>query len=379
MKYIVFLFTLLASFIANAYPDFIGFGYRTCIACHYSSTGGGALTDYGRGVYAGEIADNPISSSMSDDELSSISSFLIIKESPYWFKPGFKQRKLHQVLNPGSAKKTEQTYSMQDQFNLNFFIDPKSQYGLISTLAIQKNENWIHPHDYVMKSAHLFWQEYFIRIQASKKLWISAGLIDKTFGIKHPDHTAVNRSKINIGQNDQVHGLLTHWADKEFDAIIHVWQGNLSLEEINRKSGGSLFGEAKIFTNHAIGFSILNEKNKSSQQTTMAIHTKFSFDNGHSFLMEVGSNTLNDFKQGYAFSQGSIKLRRGLFLRSAGEYYKNDITTQSAENMIWKLGLLWFPIQRIELHLTAINSKQFNATEMSQDQWALQSQLHLSL
>ncbi|MBC7464797.1 MAG: hypothetical protein H7256_02295, partial [Bdellovibrio sp.] len=43
---------LLLPFLANAYPDFISYGYRTCITCHYNGQGGGALNDYGRAVWA---------------------------------------------------------------------------------------------------------------------------------------------------------------------------------------------------------------------------------------------------------------------------------------------------------------------------------------
>src|SRR5690348_9126957 len=62
---------------AQAYPSFIGFGYTTCMTCHYNPHGGGQLTDYGRALFASEIAAKPFwNLSATDDQLANTSSFL---------------------------------------------------------------------------------------------------------------------------------------------------------------------------------------------------------------------------------------------------------------------------------------------------------------
>ena len=45
----IFLFLLLAS-KAQAFPEFVRHGYSNCITCHFSPTGGGILTEYGRAM-----------------------------------------------------------------------------------------------------------------------------------------------------------------------------------------------------------------------------------------------------------------------------------------------------------------------------------------
>jgi hypothetical protein len=45
LKFSVIFVALLISKRVMAYPDFIGYGYSSCITCHYSGSGGGALND----------------------------------------------------------------------------------------------------------------------------------------------------------------------------------------------------------------------------------------------------------------------------------------------------------------------------------------------
>lgn len=383
MTKIFFIGVLFLSINATAYPDFIGFNYRSCLICHYSGTGGGALTDYGRGVFASEIADNPLKKWVSNEEISSISNFLGPIETPWWVRLGYKQRKLIYEKNPGSSGSIKKFYSMQDQLNLNFFFKENQSLGLISTIGLSENLSNIFPHQYLDPNTKIFFQETFFRFQFGKPFWVYIGLMDKTFGIKHADHTSVNRSSLDLGNNSQTHGLLFQWAQKESDLFAHFWAGQLQQESSLQKKGGSLFYEQKIFQSHAIGGSILVESNADLKTQMLEIHNKLGFNDGHSFLLEAGikndKTELSDKSSAYSFSQGALKLRRGLFLISNGEYFKSDISTSSGDYLTWKFGFLWFPIQRFEFRFYGINNKALNTTDLEKDKWALQSQMHLSL
>ena len=106
---ISFLF-LTALFFGNnvqAYPDFIGYGYSSCMLCHYNGHGGGALSDYGRGVFASEIVSKGyLDPKITDEELSQSSGFLGKKQIPWWIRPGFKYRGLYFESNPGRDRKS---------------------------------------------------------------------------------------------------------------------------------------------------------------------------------------------------------------------------------------------------------------------------------
>ena len=67
------LFTLFLSATASAYPDFIGYGYASCLTCHFNGQGSGPLNDYGRALWSAEIASRALyPKSMSDEEIVAV-------------------------------------------------------------------------------------------------------------------------------------------------------------------------------------------------------------------------------------------------------------------------------------------------------------------
>jgi hypothetical protein len=64
------LFFLLGALSAKAYPEFIGYGYSSCMTCHVNGQGGGPLSDYGRALWSAEIAGRLFySKNTTDDEM----------------------------------------------------------------------------------------------------------------------------------------------------------------------------------------------------------------------------------------------------------------------------------------------------------------------
>lgn len=70
-------FSFLFSISARAYPDFIGYGYSSCLTCHFNGLGGGPLSDYGRSLWSAEIASRALyPKSMTDEDIGNQSGFL---------------------------------------------------------------------------------------------------------------------------------------------------------------------------------------------------------------------------------------------------------------------------------------------------------------
>lgn len=384
--FVTSLFFVLAFFSSNltaqAYSDFIGYGYRNCMVCHYSPSGGGALTDYGRALYATEIAANPFSGKVNNEEIAEYSRFLGKKELPWWLRLGYKYRSLNYQKDPGSKQQTTTVYQMQNDANLNFFFNQKQNWGLISTLGWVDEAASVSPNKAVSSNSKMFFREYYLRGQISKNIWLYAGFLDKTFGLRHPDHTSYSRSRIALGQNDQVHSLMGYWAQDKQDLIAQFWMGNAHLSKADQAAGGSLFYESELGDKKAVGFSLLTEKKESSERQSLAMHGKLGFKNHHSLLAELGYSQLATDVQKTAsihiFTQGHIKILRGLFLESTGEYLKSDVQS-SVENFKWTVGGLWFPAQRFEVRLSARHLKTINSSTLEKDRWFLLSQIHLSL
>ena len=88
----------LFSFKLRAYPNFISFGYSSCITCHYNPYGNGPLTDYGRAVSATAISARLIHKlEKSEEEIGENSGFLYRKAFNDWLRPSVDYRGLRLI------------------------------------------------------------------------------------------------------------------------------------------------------------------------------------------------------------------------------------------------------------------------------------------
>jgi hypothetical protein len=382
----VFILLFLGAGRGFAYPNFIGYGYNACATCHYNGQGGGALNDYGRALFASEITARDIfPASVDDEELGARSGFLGKKELPWWFRPGVKYRGLWFQSSPGSAAKSEKFYNMQSDLNLNFFADPAQKYALITTLSYTQ-----YPRTFGTsvedKTPYWFMKEYYLRWQYSKTLWLYAGQLEKTFGLRQVDHTAASRTPIGLGQFDTSQGVIVDWNETVWDVAGNIFFGNDGEKSAVKQKGFAATGEYEILERFRVGGSLLNSKSDEAEWTRVAAHSRLGLSKGSSLLSEIG------FYQNKASAAGSpsptwgsyvmlenwILLRRGYNLLSTLEYSKADIQSTTAERMRWSIGGIMFPLPRTEVRLMAVNGKNYNPQTDSPDSWQAQCQVHVS-
>lgn len=370
---------------ALAYPEFIGMGYTGCMTCHFNGAGNGGLNDYGRGLFAAEIASKILwNSKKSDDALSATSGFLGSANLPYWFRPSLKYRGLNFEKNPGSKdQKVNKFYQMQQDFNIHMPFNEDQTFLFALNLGAVSQETAALPNK-PFPGTLLVSREYYIRGQMSENLWFYIGYLDKVFGIRHPDHTAVNRSFLGLGQNHQVHSLIIHYAKEQHELFIDPFIGNLHLDKDQQFPGISVHYEYEPEERWRLGFSYMRDRDATAlEKNTFALLLKRGISGGHSLLAETGIKNFTgiDNKQSnsfYVWTQATMKIVRGVFFQSFMEYFKADTSKLSSENIKLGGGLMVFPFQRVELRMSGVSGRTIDPTQVSKDTWALQSQLHLS-
>ncbi|MNS78385.1 hypothetical protein D3C72_1119980 [compost metagenome] len=377
------LFAFLFTPKAQAYPDFIGYGYSSCITCHFNGLGGGALTDYGRAIFAGDITARDVYSAKTDeDEIAEMSGFLGKTELPWWVRPGIKYRGLWVRTNPNSGSDTQRYINMQNDVNLNFLLDKKQTITLVNTVSYTgTGEEAVRG-----KTNYWFMKEYYVRYKQNNNLWFYAGQMDKVFGVRFIDHTAVNRSPLGLGQFDQSQGVIAHVTFPNWDVAANAFFGNGDEEAADKMKGFSLGGEYQVVEKWKIGASALTQKNEATKWNLLAFYTRMGLSKGTALIAEWGlkektalTGTDTDAKLGsYGILQAMVNLRRGYNLVSTIEQSREDIKEPSSESTRWKFGFMIFPLPRTEIRILAANRKTLVETGGSPDAWSLQSQLHLS-
>ncbi len=375
------LLTLLFSgSLAWAYPEFIGYAYSSCITCHYSGHGGGALSDYGRALFATEIAARHIyPDKMEEEDIGSKSGFLGASPLPWWIRPGLKYRGLWMKTDPGSQATTERYINMQNDINLNFFFDKKQSYTWVNTVSYTGLE------PYYGQTNTWFMREYYLRWKYSNYFWVYLGQLDKVFGLRLVDHSAVNRKVITLGQYDQSQGVVLHWTYPTWDIALNGFMGNGAQQDSQKQKGFSVSGEYQWFEKFKVGSSILSSQSDEAKWNLLAFSTRMGLSKGSAIMAELGLREKTDLVSGtepqlgaYALTQALISLTRGYNLLTTLETSKVKLSDSAGEAMRWSFGALMFPLPRTELRVMAINGKSIAENQGTSDSWALQCQMHLS-
>lgn len=368
----------------HAYANFIGYGYGSCLTCHWNGAGGGVLSQYGRGLFAAEIAAKPFTSpNLTDDELSARSGFLgKVERTPWWILPSVKYRGLWQETRPGSKQTATNYYAMQRNVGATFFLREDQTLSVLFNLGYIDNFSQIQPNA-GMTGDHWFMQDYGVRWQVSEPAWITVGFLDKPYGIRHADHTAFNRSTINLGQNDQVHGVQYHFYKQPHEYIVAAYLGNLHVGESARAQGVSGLYEYEINEKTRFGGSLLYETyTNNNNNLRAALIAKKGIGAGHSLIAELGryeNKMASGNSSGYYFwSEGLIKLLRGYNLLTQFQMQYPDSNISNQQQVRMGIGLLLFPFQRLELRSSLLRYQTLGDPPGSEENWYFQNQVHMS-
>jgi hypothetical protein len=380
-----FFILSLLSLKTWAYPDFISYGYNSCVLCHYNSAGGGAINDYGRALLASEFtARHVFSASKTDDQIGEDSGFIPGQELPWWIRPGIKTRSLWLRQDPGMKTEVDRFINMQSDVNLNVLFTKKQSLGLFTTTSYFENPRRFSTS--VEKNKKNFAaREYYVRWQALKNLWVYIGQMDKVFGIRQIDHTYYSRARMGLGQFDQSQGIVLFYTDNKYDLALNVFGGNDAEEDVYKQKGASFFSEYEVGEKSRLGFSILSSKNTFVNWNRYAVHLRQGLTKGTSLLSELGYFQNKDLisqqsKNGiYIVVQTLYSLDRGYNLLSMFQHVKDDVSVPSPDRTQFGLGTLMFPLPRTEVRFLIINSTLNDNNNANKDSWTLQSQLHLSL
>jgi len=381
-----FFVLLLTSPSTFAYPEFIGYGYSSCLTCHFNGHGNGPLNDYGRALWSSEIASQAVfPAKWSQDEIASTSGIIGSKELPWWIRPAIKSRHLYNQNNPGSPSSVSRTYPMQLDLNSVFIFDHDSNYILSMTFGqIPQTEATRRG-----ETTTTILREFFFRAQPFESWWFYVGLLDKVYGIRNLDHTSNQRLAMGLNQYSQSHGIVVHKISDKWELSANAFFGNTQIKntiQLNQEQKGfSFMGEFEPAEKMRLGGSYLSSSSAvGDTKTAFSAHYRQGLLKGSSILAEFGfiknkPAATAETNGNYAFIQTTLPFARGYSVRTAIEKYIQDTETLTPEQWRYTLGLLAFPIPRLEFRLDVVNGRNVKEGNADEDTWKLQGQVHVSL
>lgn len=384
-KYIFQIVTVILLFVAintsHALPEFIGYKYNSCLTCHFNGLGNGPLNDYGRALWASEIAGKLFVSNKTDEELADSSGFLGKKQLPWWIRPGIKARRLAYQINPPT--KETQDILMQANLNVALFFDQDQKYAFVAStdyVPIEQRED-ASPGENVSEWIS---REHYFRWQATDDWWMYFGLTDKVYGLRIINHTAYSRVRVGLGQNDQSHGVVAHYIQPTWEWSGNIFVGDLLKKAETRHKGFSTMYEYDLKENWRIGVSALSSTSESVRHQRLGFLSKYGFGHGSAILYEMGliedKLTDSEAKLGYyTYGEAIQKITRGHHFFVVAQSYKDKFGSK-ADNIKTAIGVLLYPVARTEFRFELEKNSQYaNTTEVQKDTWALLAQIHFSL
>ena len=209
--YVLFLATVLfalSAAAASAEPKFLSKQYPRCTSCHYSPTGGGLLTTYGRSLSHRELStfgepmpshDSPAAGDTTNPEPG--------EESFLWGAFGTSLGGLQLGIETRPSYLHYSFLNVSDDRNLLMNADLHAAYRYKHwTFYGQVGRELQDDGRFSLDSS-----EYWIGRQPEEGFGFRAGRFLPAYGIRFADHTSYNREFLGLAQYDQILGVeLSH-------------------------------------------------------------------------------------------------------------------------------------------------------------------------
>jgi hypothetical protein len=205
------LFVLLADVLGSpawAEPAFLAKQYTRCTACHYSPTGGGLLTPYGRLLSHRELSTTggtltaPAAGAEDDPHGEQAFLYGALGDALGPVHLGLEIRPSHLRIGfPGG----HQSMNLLMNLDLGAALQ-KNGWTAYGTVGREPPTSAVRNGRTLPESAFISY-EHWISYQTDGGFRIRAGRFLPAYGVRFADHSTYSRSTLDLDRNDQVYGF----------------------------------------------------------------------------------------------------------------------------------------------------------------------------
>lgn len=369
------LVALSAAGTLSAEPMFLSRQYARCTTCHFSPTGGGLLTPYGRSLSHNELSMTRGTS--PSQEAGKEESFLygVLGESLGKLHLGIDVRPARVTVDtvaPGLPAPlfVERNFVMNADVLAAWHDGPWTLYGQAGREPLGEGGRF---------KSYEYWASYL----GEKGFGVRAGRFFPAFGVRLADHTAYTRRGLGIDRYDQVFGVeLSHVTEKH---LIQVSAGPGLADAVLDDDGRSTFTlsaryQRDLGTRLVLVASGLHRGSADlAPRNTIAglaigwsPHPRIAVWNeadAH-FVQNAADNP------GYTLlNETSFEVYRGVWLRVSPQFV-SEPEDSSTGSIRWAFGLNIFPRTHYNIDITFYRDSARGVDAVSKT-WLLQLHLYL--
>jgi hypothetical protein len=336
MKFIFVFFLISLATQLWAYPQMITHGYTNCMTCHFSPSGGGMLTEYGR-----SLSREALSTAGTEGEVGVLMGAI---KTPNWLHAGGDVRVLQSYLN---TEMFEQAKFMLMQADVELGVE-SGKWLAVATGGYQNSMSSNYTGVPLMSRRH------YVRYQASDSDVIRAGKFNVPVGINWPDHFIFSKKDLGWDEGSETYNVeYSHYTE----STEWVTSGSVGRPEAN-----DLRLDRSILGKFAFSFS---EKNKVGIGTYLGNNDLgsrllvtptaiFTVLPHLSVYAEVDFQKMLGGNRGQNFGvietlRANYEVIQGLHLYVMQEYGKLDLDKSLSAKEAYTLGVQWFFRPHVEV------------------------------
>jgi hypothetical protein len=216
---------------AGAEPRFLSKQYNRCSSCHYSATGGGLLTPYGRSLSGQELSTTRHVTAQPSAEGTVGGEEAFLYDA---LGQALGPVQLGITVRPSYLHYTSGTFSDSRDLLMNADIEGAYRghgwtvYGEAGRMPAIGTED-----------AKLYSREHWVSYEGARGFAIKAGRYMPAYGVYLSDHTSLNRNDLGFDKYDQVYGLeVSHTSER---ALVQVSVSPGRAESFVNDDGGQAF------------------------------------------------------------------------------------------------------------------------------------------
>jgi len=186
---------LLLAAPLRAEPIFLSRQYTRCTTCHYSPTGGGLLTPYGRSLSRQELSTTGRSDSTAPPDKHGEEAFLwgLLGNTLGPVDVGIDVRPAHLGYDIAGTT-SDRDFFMNADLLAAYRIKGFTIYGEVGRQPLAEGSK-------------IDSYEYWVSYQTEKGLGLRAGRFLPSYGVRLADHSAFTRLELGLDIHDQLYGL----------------------------------------------------------------------------------------------------------------------------------------------------------------------------
>jgi hypothetical protein len=335
-----FLFSLVFTMSAQAFPEMIRLNYVNCTSCHVSPSGGGLLTDYGRSISAEALS----AWAKPKEELAGHG---LLPEPPAWLKVGGDVRLIQLYVDSPVATSTAFFPMQVDlELGLNF-----NKFWWVQSFGPQGGPKGS------AGQGQLVSHRVYALYNWTDEVYTRAGKFALPYGLNIPDHTAFIKKNLNFDQGQETYNLDIGRIGELWNTSVAFSFGRKDNNNVDLEKGATTQISYNYGDNKKISGSLayLKKEGVSSRyllgpQILWSFNEKFVFLGEYDYQEKSIEGASPSVQKGMAtYSRLQYEWFRGFHSYLLHQFSYLDFTQLRTRTNNSGLGVLFYPRPHFEL------------------------------